>query len=359
MFNLLNKIRKISLSELPLRVKLGLKMRLQNSPATILIQTTSACNLKCRHCFLNYYGETIPDGKIKFLDLEDFKKTANKLSSFIKKANYLQFSSFEPLLNKDLFKMMDYALEINPKLQFYIHSNGILINEKNIAELEKRPIFEITLSLDGTTKEIVEQFKTDVNFSQIINNIKLLTNSKLKEKTGIVFVLHKNNKHQLLDYPDFVKELGVNKIYINNLMPFLPKFEQQVLFSKIGNPEVEDMFKTLAKIVKTNKQKLQIPELKPQLTGCSQCNLLYVDIDGNVSPCDYLAVSTPFALFGETQQLKPIIYGNIFEIDIKQIYNSPGYVKFRKSHANGIIPKHCRLCINSYGLLCSNRTMIE
>ena len=357
--NIFSKIKNTPKSELLLRIKLGLKIRFFASPATILIQTTSACNLKCKHCFINYYSGIIPDGKIKLLSFDEFKKVANKISSSIKLASFLQFSSFEPLLNKDLFKMMDYALTINPKLQFYIHSNGMLLNEKNISELEKRPIFAVTLSLDGTTKNTVESFKTGVDFARITDNFRLFAKSKLKDRTFFVFVLHKNNKDELLDYPDFVKNLGFRNIHINNLMSFLPEFENQVLFSEKGNDEIELLFDELTKKVKMNSQTLLIPNMKPENTGCTQCRMLYIDIDGNVSPCDYLAVSTPFSLFGKTQQLAPIIFGNIFETNIKKIYNSTEYKNFRNSHSKGLIPEHCKLCINSYNLLCSNRKSIE
>lgn len=357
--NILNKIKNTPKSELIMRIKLGLKSRFFASPTTILIQTTAACNLKCRHCFINYYNNIIPDGKIKLLNFDEFKEIINKISPAIKLASFLQFSSFEPLLNKDLFKMMDYALTINPQLQFYVHSNGMLMNEKNISELEKRPIFAITLSLDGTTKNTIEQFKTGVDFTQIINNFKLLAKSKLKNKTAVVFVLHKNNKDELLDYPDFVKDIGIKNIHINNLMAFLPEFENQVLFSKEGNNEIEKIFDELVTKIKKNKQTLQIPNTKPENTGCMQSKMLYIDINGNVSPCDYLAVSTPFTLFGKTQQLAPIIFGNIFETSVKEIYNSTEYKNFRSNHSKGIIPQHCKLCINSYSLLCSNRKNIE
>jgi len=354
-----SKIKNTPKSELLLKIKLGLKTRLFASPATILIQTTAACNLKCKHCFINYYNNVILDGKIKLLNFNEFKEIADKISPSIKLASFLQFSSFEPLLNKDLFKMMDYVLTINPKLQFYIHSNGMLMNEKNISELEKRPIFAITLSLDGITKDTVEQFKTGVDFTQIISNFKLLAKSKLQNKTSIVFVLHKNNKDELLDFPNFVKDIGFKNIHINNLMAFLPEFENQVLFSQEGNNEIEKLFDELTNRIKKNKQTLQIPNTKPKNIGCTQCNILYIDVNGNVSPCDYLAVSTPFTLFGKTQQLAPIIFGNIFETSIKKIYNSTEYKNFRNNHFKGIIPEHCKLCINSYNLLCSNRKTIE
>ncbi len=359
LINTIKKISRIPISELPTRIRFGLKRKIFSTPSNILIQTTAACNLKCEHCFINYYGDIIPNGKIRLLDINEFKATANAIKRMIKNARFMQFSTFEPLLNKHIFNMMDYALEINPNLQFYIHSNAMIIDEKIIENLEKRPIAGVTISLDGATKDTVEKFKTGSDFDKIIKNIKLLADSNLKDKISLVFVLHKSNQHELLDYSDFVKELGIRNIHINNLMPFLPEFENEVLYAKEGNPDVEKLFEKLAVRIKKNKQVAQIPTTKPLAIGCNQCNALYIDVDGNVSPCDYLAVSTPFSYFGKTQQLPPLIFGNIFKTNVEKIYNSKEYKAFRRFHLKGDIPQHCKFCINSYNLLCSNRKTIK
>src|ERR1700678_648197 len=100
------------------RVKLGLQKYVTDYPYYISVQTVSACNLKCKHCFINDYHTDIHDGLIKIMKMEEFRAIAERLTPMIRRASFFTFSTFEAILNKRLFEMMDLLLQINPDLQF-------------------------------------------------------------------------------------------------------------------------------------------------------------------------------------------------------------------------------------------------
>ncbi|MEI9959452.1 MAG: radical SAM protein [Ferruginibacter sp.] len=162
------------------------------------------CNLKCKHCFINDYQTHIHDGVTKIMKFDEFVLFAERLRPMLKKASYVSFSTFEAIMNKNLFNMMDVILDINPKIQFPFLSNTMLITQEKIDQLCKYPVSEISISLDGYNKKTVEDFKTEVDFDKIVDTIRLFRKSQLASKLAVVFVAHKNNIAELPEYVNFV-----------------------------------------------------------------------------------------------------------------------------------------------------------
>jgi len=350
------KINRLPKSQLASRIKLGVQKYLSEYPYYLSLQTVSACNLKCKHCFINDYNVHIHDGIVKIMKFDEFVLFAERLKPMIRKASFFQFSTFEAILNKNLFKMMDLILEINPKMQFPFLSNTMELSPEKIKQLEKYPVSEINISLDGYTKKTVEDFKTGVIFEKIIETINALSGSKLKNKIAVTFVAHANNIEELPGYVDFVNRLGIKQIYVSNILTFTSELENLALYKKQGNAHAQSIFDEAVKRAKKNKQTISMPRLKPDQIGCQSCEIFFVDINGNVAPCDFLAVSTPFTLWEQTIQNPPVLFGNILKDDPVQIYRRPDFKAFRTAHRLGKnLPKECTHCIDAYGLMCSNR----
>ena len=353
----IKKVRRIPRTQLKLRILLGLKKYITDYPYYMGIQTVSACNLKCKHCFINDYRTEIHDGVIKIMKMDEFIQFTERLRPMIKHVSFFHFSTFEAILNKNLFKMMDRVLEINPKIQFPFLSNTMELSAEKIAQLEKYPVSEINISLDGYTKKTVEDFKTEVVFEKIIETIRLLRNSGLKDKLAVTFVAHRDNIHELPDYVDFVHQLGIRQIYVSNILSFTKALAPLVLYTKEGNPYAQEQFDEAVRRAKKHRLTISMPGLEPKQQGCQSTEIFFVDSNGNVAPCDFLAVSTPFTLWGETRRNPPLIFGNILKDDPLSIYRNPAFKKFRQAHQLGKeLPEQCTHCIDAYGLMCSNRT---
>jgi len=352
----LKKLKHIPKNKLKSRLVLGLKKYIQNYPYSISIQTVSACNLKCKHCFINDYQTHIHDGVTKIMKFEEFILYAERLRPMLQKASYVTFSTFEAIMNKNLFIMMDAILDINPNIQFPFLSNTMLITQEKVDLLCKYPISEINMSLDGYTKKTVEDFKTEVNFEKIVETIKLFRNSTLKDKVAVTFVAHANNIMELPEYVNFVHNLGVKQIYVSNLLTFTKDLEGLELYKKEGNAVAQTYFDKAVTNAQKNGQVINMPRLKPELLGCQSVETFFVDIHGNVAPCDFLGVTTPFTLWGKTLQNPPMIFGNILRDDPIEIYRKPAFKAFREAHQLGEnLPEACTNCIDAYGLMCSNR----
>lgn len=350
------KLRRIPPDQLLKRSFLGIKKYLTGYPYYITVQTVSACNLKCKHCFINDYHTEIHDGVIKIMKLDEFERFAERLTPLIRHASFFTFSTFEAILNKYLFQMMDKILEINPRMQFPFLSNTMELGPDKIRQLEKYPISEINISLDGYTKKTVEDFKTEVVFEKIIETIGLLQQSSLRDKVAVTFVAHRNNVQELPDYVDFVARLGVKRIYVSNVLSFTSSLAPLTLYGPEGNAAAQALFDEAVRRARQNKISLSMPRLKPEKLGCQATEAFYVDIKGNVAPCDFLGVTTPFTLWGKTTSSPPLFFGNIFKEDPVKIWRKAAAQQFRKAHRLGKqLPSQCVNCIDAYGLMCSNR----
>jgi MoaA/NifB/PqqE/SkfB family radical SAM enzyme len=352
----MKKMGRLPRNKFVRRVKLGIRKYISDYPYYITVQTVSACNLKCKHCFINDYHTEIHDGIIKIMKLEEFETFAERLTPMIRHASYFNFSTFEAILNKHLFRMMDHLLQINPYIRFPFLSNTMELSEDKIREMENYPVSEINMSLDGYTKKTVEDFKTEVVFEKIIETIRLLRSTSLSDRLAVTFVVHRNNVHELPDYVDFVHQLGVRQIYVNNVLTFTKALEPLAVYTPEGNPQAQALFDEAVRRARRNKISISMPRLKPKQMGCQAVEAFYVDIRGNVAPCDFLGVTTPFTLWGKTTSSPPVIFGNIFKTDPLEIYRNPEARRFREAHRIGRdLPQQCRNCIDAYGLMCSNR----
>jgi MoaA/NifB/PqqE/SkfB family radical SAM enzyme len=341
------------------RIKTGYKHYVQNYPTTIVLQTVAACNLPCTHCFINNFGKEVVDGKKNIMKMEDFMIMLNRIEKVVKKAEYFGFSSFEALLNKHLFEMMDAVLKMNPNIKFPFLSNAMLMTEGVIEKLTKLPITEINISLDGLYKETVEAFKTGVDYNQILNAIMQLKQHGMIDRVAVTFVAHKDNIEELPDYVNFVNSLGVKTIYLNNLMSFTGLHKGMYLYTEQGNVRAQEIFDLAIGNIKKNGQQIWLPKLTPKVSGCTQPEVLFINSNGDVAPCDYLAVSTPFEYFGSHKISKPVIYGNVLTDDVLEVYRSARAAAFRKEHRKGLLPTECDHCIDGYGLMCSKRTVYK
>ena len=99
--------------------------------------TTSACNLKCRHCYLS----CMPSNKPRFLPLDKIKSAIEEAKKMQVEEIYLQGG--EPLLHPDINNIIRLSLKL---ANVTILTNGLLINDKKarfLRQIEQDHDFEI------------------------------------------------------------------------------------------------------------------------------------------------------------------------------------------------------------------------
>lgn len=158
----------------------------------LFIEVTSRCNAKCEHC--GSRCDQFEQGDE--IEAEYLKKTLKEISEcYDPRTVYLNITGGEPLVRKDLFDILDYAVSLG--FSWGMTSNGILINEKMMEKLEKAKLRTVSISIDGLEKTHDDFRKTPGGFKRILKGIDLLNNSKVVEITQVTTVVSKKNIHEL------------------------------------------------------------------------------------------------------------------------------------------------------------------
>lgn len=176
-------------------------------PSQIGLEITNKCNLKCCHCINS--SSTDNDNEMPF---EKVKEIIDYMHSH--GLVCLDYSGGEPLLHKDLVKMLDYGCK--NELNQSIATNGLLLTQGAI-DLLNRYHVTVRISYDGYDEPSYSRIRGKGLFAIVLNNIKRAISNGME--ITLVTVLHSENVYDTKRYIESVADLGVKKL---RLMPFVP-----------------------------------------------------------------------------------------------------------------------------------------
>ena len=166
----------------------------------LLIHVTTACNLRCVHC---YVDKTQPI----HLDLAIFSKILENYDDM--QGIKVMISGGEPLLHPSFKKMIE-ELE---KYQFrkILFTNSLLLNNSMIDYLRPR-IEEIQISIDGVKSHDVFR-KKEGSFEEIIEKIKILKKNDFT--VSISTMIHEKNISEMDELQNKLRNLKVDNWYLD------------------------------------------------------------------------------------------------------------------------------------------------
>jgi MoaA/NifB/PqqE/SkfB family radical SAM enzyme len=197
---------------------------LDYSPITISVVATGRCTLSCNMC--PTHSNLIPKDyehiqrATRDMSFETFKDVVDK---FPEALNVQIIGSGEPMLNKDFFKMVDYAAT-ERRMKVKTFSNGTTIRD-NIDNIIRSSLEGITVSVNGHSPEEFTRLTgapADVFYDILDATRKLIlardrAGSKLKIK--ISFIIDKIN---YVDIPLMIKageKLGADQVFLCHFLP--------------------------------------------------------------------------------------------------------------------------------------------
>ncbi len=276
-------------------------------PKTFTVETSVACELKCPECAL---GSGLMTRKKGVMSFERFKIIADKIRPF---AKYLLLHMYgEPMINKDIFKIIRYASEIAPT---NISTNGMAMTEEMAENLITSGVRDLIVSIDGYTQETYALYRRGGDIKKAFAALEMLQRSNIRNgrKVNIVpqYVVFRHNQHEVLAFAEYCKSLEL-----------FPSFKAPHLRppTPYENSEIPQFIRK------------QYPDRASQLKAMRDCSdpreVFTIHMDGSVIVCCY-------DYNGQTT------FGNIFEQDVMEIWNSPNYKKFRWDIVSGNAPKFC------------------
>ncbi|MGB2762272.1 MAG: radical SAM protein [Minisyncoccales bacterium] len=172
------------------------------------VDVTSACNLRCRHCYQEPYLNPLSSGTDlrteEILNLLDQMRELN-VTKFV-------LSGGEPFLRTDLLEIIDYAFSQGIFLST-LFTNGTIANSSIVNYLSsyKFPTY-IAVSIDGDDSESHDFLRGQGSFQKTIDFLKLLRSFKYQ---GARFqylvdtIVHRRNYKKLLSMFNLFRSIGV------------------------------------------------------------------------------------------------------------------------------------------------------
>jgi MoaA/NifB/PqqE/SkfB family radical SAM enzyme len=180
------------------------KTILFSRPRRLTVTLSNRCNLSCIMCLTRYVKWDIPRKVVE--EIYSLFPYLEKIMWQGGEVFYLDF--FEELLSEGLRY---------PGLRHSIVTNGQLIREEMAERLVKNNV-ELTISVDGVTKEVYEYIRKGADFERIIRNLELILELKKRHKSNMILNLNvavmKSNYHQLEDFIEFARKYGFDFVCI-------------------------------------------------------------------------------------------------------------------------------------------------
>lgn len=124
---------------------------------------TGRCNLNCKHCYASQYR-----GEVE-LGTRDVIRVLN--DAYAEGVEHVNFTGGEPILRKDMFKILEECKNIG--LSSSLFTNSTIIDVKDAEKFSKLEI-PIYTSIEGPTREIHEKIRGRNSWDKALRGIKLL-----------------------------------------------------------------------------------------------------------------------------------------------------------------------------------------
>ncbi len=255
---------------------LGKKKEVVNwDPIYVSVFPTYKCNFSCDMCLTHSNKFSNPNGQKpgSDLDFEQFKKILDYYKNSIV-VNLI--GNGEPLLNKDLFSMIEYASKVK-KMYVFTSSNGIMLGE-HIQKIVDSSLRGFQISLNGHNPNEFNRMTgmPSKSFNVICENVAELVKQRNLRKSEVEIlvsiVLDKENYADIKDMANFASELGADKILFFQFLPFSATGftgSERCLFSHDAN--IVKAFSQVESLPSKVRKKVLLPPLLNETMDSNRC----------------------------------------------------------------------------------------
>jgi MoaA/NifB/PqqE/SkfB family radical SAM enzyme len=250
-----------------------------NIPMTMLIDPTSACNLKCTGCWAAEYGDKL---NMSYETLDSIIRQGKELSIHL----YL-YSGGEPLVRKaDILRLC----EAHPDCQFAAFTNGTLIDAQFAEDILRLKNFIPIISVEG--------FEADTDFRRGKG-----TFAKVKNAAELLKAYHLPFGLSCCYTNKNVDVVGSEE-YFDQMIEWGAKFCWFFTYMPVGKEAVPELMATAEQRAYMYRQIRGFRETKPLFTldfwndgeyaeGClaGGRRYLHINANGDIEPCAFIHYS--------------------------------------------------------------------
>ena len=253
-----------------------------NIPWIILMDPTSACNLKCKGCWAAEYGHH------SNLTLDEMRRIVTEAKAL--GTHFFMFTGGEPLVRK---KDILTVTKENPDCIFLAFTNGTLVDDEFCEELKKSGNFALALSIEGT-EETTDFRRGEGVYKKVIDAMALLKKHKCIFGTSICYT-SKNYQAVTSDkFYDMEIEAGAKFALYFHYMPIGSDADTSLLLT----PEQrEHVYRTIRKKRRTrNGKPIFVMDFQNDGEFVGGCiaggrNYFHINSEGDAEPCVFIHYS--------------------------------------------------------------------
>ena len=158
------------------------------------------CNVNCKSCRVRINRNSKET-------IEELDKKAKKY--FLPIIKYTDkvclIGSGDPLASKHTRNFIKMIIEEYPNIKFDLHTNGLLLNEKMLKELNiLDKLSYVQISIPAATKDVYDSIVLNGNFDLLMENLNFISNLKKEKKIEGIFLFFVVSKINLNDAKEFM-----------------------------------------------------------------------------------------------------------------------------------------------------------
>ncbi|MBN1273907.1 MAG: radical SAM protein [Candidatus Aminicenantes bacterium] len=236
----------------------------QNILFSLSIEITTLCNLNCVHC---YNLKNIPD-RLSLRHIKQVLKEASELGAL-----FLSITGGEPMMRKDIWDVLDYAVKLN--FATLLYTNGTLIGADEARMLKETGVYWVDITLLGATPSTHDKLTgCSGSFELTLNAIREIKNTGMgiAIKTPVL----KENYSELNRIKNIAADLGIMHIFSPVIFP-KDDGNKNPLNHRLTDKQMREYFMQHEKAARINP------------SGTFSCDfgkvMLAVSSQGDIHPC--------------------------------------------------------------------------
>ncbi|MBR0105876.1 MAG: radical SAM protein [Lachnospiraceae bacterium] len=181
---------------------LNRETEMRSFPVQIQIETTSRCNAECIMCGHFIYKNEIA----RHMDPE----LPEAMDPYLKYAETVILHGYgEPFLYPGMERMLEKYREYGLRV---VTNTNLSVLSENVLRMMPELFSEITVSIDGCTKEVYEGIRKGLSFETLVQNLERLREGAPDVKKILAMVIMRQNLHQIPDMVRFAKRYGFGTV---------------------------------------------------------------------------------------------------------------------------------------------------
>lgn len=185
---------------------------MMGKPATLSIEPTTSCNLRCPECPSGLRSFTRPTGMI---DVELFEKIVHENHRHL---HYLHvYFQGEPFLHPHFSKLIEIAHAY--RVYTATSTNAHYLTQANVDKTLESGLRQLIVSVDGITQEIYENYRVGGKLSKVEDGIRRLIETRNSRQLKYPYVILQFlvtgvNEHQIPALTVWTNALGVDELQL-------------------------------------------------------------------------------------------------------------------------------------------------